>query len=176
MSHLDAIKHKLPFSFVQVIPGTVIGPSELINTASEAYEKMDRMSKALLFNEVKPRYAFGFVHVDDCATVHVEALDEGKLPSSEIPGWLVAAASNEPGGTIQETWQTVGTMIETEFPDQVKEGVFKVAKRNLPINMPYRVDSGWTEDRLLQGRRFRKFEDCVRTVAEWYATLVMHGA
>lgn len=176
MDHLDAIKQKLNFSVVQVIPGTVIGPSELIDIASEAYDRMDRMSKALLFNDAKPRYAFGFVHVNDCAAVHVEALNEEKLPSNEIPRWLVAAASNEPDDTIANTWKSIGNMIEMEFPDQVKEGVFTVGKQNLPINMPYRVDSSWTERCLLQGRKFRKLEDCVREVGEWYADLEERAA
>lgn len=171
MAHLDGMKQELPFSIVQVIPGTVIGPSELINTAYEAKEKMDRMSKALLFNDAKPRYAFGFVHVEDCATVHVEALDEEKLPSNEIPQWLVAAASNGPDDTIKKTWQCVGNMIEKRFPEQIKERVFTVGKDNLPINMPYRVDSRWTEGRLLRGKRFSGLEDCVRSVGEWYVSL-----
>lgn len=172
MSYLQARRHKYPFSIVQVIPGTVLGPSELINTASEAYSQMDRMSKALLFNEMKPRYAFGFVHIEDCARVHVEALDEHKIPENEIPDWFVAAAATEEGQSAMEIWKGVGDMVEKEFVGQVQEGLFTVGRDNLPINIPYKVSSRLTERMLLGGNKFRGLVECVREVAKWYVDLV----
>ncbi|KAF2277951.1 NAD(P)-binding protein [Westerdykella ornata] len=171
MKHLEAIKSKLPFDIVQIIPGTVIGGSELHSSASEAYAQMDRMSRAILFDDVRPRYAFGFVDVNDCAAVHVGSLDEKALPTEEIPRWLIAAATTEKGKTINEVWREVGEAVERHFPKEVEQGVFRLGKHNIPINMPYRVDSGWTQSRLLERRRFKSFEDCVLHVAKCYLDL-----
>lgn len=165
-------KNELPFSIVQVIPGTVIGPSELVGSAEEAYAKMDRMSKALLFDDVRPRYAFGFVHVEDCARVHVEALDEVKVKDGEIPAWFIAAGSTPVGISAGAIWKEVGDMVEEEFGEQVARGVFKVGRDKLPTNMPYRVDSKRTQNMLLDGQDFKSLSDCVREVAEWYNSLL----
>jgi hypothetical protein len=170
MDYLQSIKDTVPFDIVQVIPGTVIGPSPVITTASEAYANMDRMSRALLFNDVSPRYAFGFVSRGDCAAVHVNALDEEKLPSNDIPKWLIAAAPTSPSDTAESIWKSVGDMIE-DFKTEIDKGVFTVGRSNLPINMPFRVDSRWTENHVL-GQEFTGFETCVRDVALWYRDLV----
>ncbi|KAF2786183.1 hypothetical protein K505DRAFT_399803 [Melanomma pulvis-pyrius CBS 109.77] len=95
---------RLPFSIVQVIPGTVIGPSELVTLAIQAYKQMNCMSKALLFAEAKLRYAFGFVHVKDCAAVYVKALDEVKLPSDKILDWFIAPVTTEAGKDRPAIW------------------------------------------------------------------------
>ena len=174
MTYLKSLQQKgsLPFSIVQVIPGTVIGPSELETSSSKAYDQMDRMAKALLFNTPKPRYAFGFVHVQDCAAIHIEALDEEKVPDSGIPDWFIAAASTPEGKEGIDIWRDAGDMVEAEFADEAKGGLFTVGRENLPINMPYRVDSKLTENLLLGGRRFKSLEACVREVGEWYSGLV----
>lgn len=173
MTHLKSLRvsENLPFSVVQVIPGTVIGPSELVTTASEALQRMDRMSKALLFDGMKPRYAFGFVHVEDCARVHIEALDEEKVPEGEIPDWFIAAALTEMGKNGAEMWGEVGDAVEKEFPQEVGSGEFKVGRDKMPINMPFSVDSRLTERMLLGGGKFRSLADCVKEVAHWYKTL-----
>jgi nucleoside-diphosphate-sugar epimerase len=166
------MKDKFPFSIVQVIPGTVMGPSELVTSAAEAYAQMDRMSKAILFNEMKPRYVFGFVHIDDCARVHVEALDEVKVPTDDIPDWFVAAASTAPGKNGTQIWNEVGDMTEQHFAKEVVEGLFTVGRDNSPVNMPFRVDSRLTEKLLLDGEQFQSLEDCIKDVGHWYARLV----
>jgi hypothetical protein len=53
----------------------------------------------------------------------------------------------------------------------VKEGVFKVGRGKAPINMPFRVDSGFTADKLLNGEEIRGLEECVGEVANWYLRL-----
>ncbi|KAF2191578.1 3-beta hydroxysteroid dehydrogenase/isomerase family protein [Zopfia rhizophila CBS 207.26] len=173
MSYLRSLKtSNLPFSIVQVIPGTAIGPSNLISSSKEAFEYMDRMSKALLFNDVTPRYAFGFVQLEDCARVHVEALDETKVPDESIPDWFIAAASTKEGLSGGEVWREAGDMVEREFRDEVERGVFVVGRDNVPVNMPFRVDSKLTERLLFEeGKGFKGFEECVREVGRWYADL-----
>lgn len=171
-TYLRNVKTQYPFSIIQIMPGTVIGPSELVTSAHEAYTQMDRMSKALLFNEMKPRYAFGFVQVQDCASVHIEALDTTKVKNDEIPDWFVAAATTEQGKNVDQIWKRIGTMIQTEFSGQVKDGLFTVGVENFPVNMPYRVDSRLTERMLLGGKSFTGLEECIREVAKWYVGLV----
>ncbi|KAF2864726.1 hypothetical protein BDV95DRAFT_613265 [Massariosphaeria phaeospora] len=174
MTYLNSLRinNELPFSIAQVIPGTVIGPSELVSSAKEAYAKMDRMSKALLFDETKARYAFGFVHVEDCARVHVEALEETRVRDHEIPNWFIAAATTDDGKDGNSVWREAGDMIEKEFPDEVKSGLFTVGRDNTPINMPFRVDSRKTQDMLFDGQKFRGLQECVEEVGSWYRSLV----
>jgi nucleoside-diphosphate-sugar epimerase len=161
----------LPFDIVQVIPGTVIGPSEFVTTRSQALKHIDRQTKALLFDEMKPRYAFGFVHVRDCAEVHIAALNEEKVRSDAFPPWFVAAASSEKGLDGEKVWAKAADMVEREFAKKVKEGVFKVGRDKTPINMPYRVESSETEGRLLCDVEMKRFEECVKEVATWYLSL-----
>ena len=140
-------------------------------TASASLARMDRMSKALLFNDPKARYAFGFVHVDDCAAVHIEALDEDKVPDSELPDWYIAAASSPIGKTGSDIWREAGDAVEQEFKQEIERGIMVVGRDNVPINMPFRVDSRLTERLLLGGRKFRNLADCVTDVGNWYRKL-----
>lgn len=174
MSYLnDARQHnRFPFSIAQVVPGTVIGPSELVQSVEDARSHMDRMSQALLFDKPRAVYGFAFVHVLDCARVHVEALDEERIPSNELPDWLVAGATTPAGKTIEQIWTEVGDMIEGEFAEEVRTGVFHVGRNNWPINMPFRVDSTRTEKLLLGGTKFRTLAECVRETANWYRNIL----
>ena len=162
---------KNTFAVVQVIPGTVMGPSELVRTRSEAKNKMDRMSRALLFNEPKPRYLFGFVHVKDCARIHVEALNSENISDDEIPDWLIAAAPSDKIKNGEEIWGEAGDVIATAFPREVESGLFEIGRTNMPVNMPYYVDSTFTETTLLDGEKMKNLNDCIREVAEWYKNL-----
>ncbi|KAF2448273.1 NAD(P)-binding protein [Karstenula rhodostoma CBS 690.94] len=162
---------KVPFSIVQIIPGTVMGLSELVSAKTDGRKHMDRMSRALLFNEPKPRYAFGFVNVGDCAKIHVEALDEVKVPYDEVPDWFIAAGSSDPSKGGEATWKEAGDLIESTFQDKVASGLFTVGRHNVPINMPYYVDSALTETKLLRHEKFKGLNECVNEVAEWYRGL-----
>jgi len=174
MTYLKSLRAaaQLPYSIVQVLPGTVIGPSELIVSALDAAARMDRMSRALLFDDPKPRYAFGFVHVDDCAAVHIEALNEDKVPDSELPDWYIAAAPSPPGKSGSEIWRETGDVVEQEFGQEIKCGMVTVGRKNVPINMPYCVESRLTERLLLGGRNFRGLAACVTETGHWYRNLV----
>lgn len=162
---------KAPASIVQVIPGTVMGPSELVSTRSEARKRMDRMSRALLFNEPKPRYLFGFVHVQDCARVHVEALDELKVPDDKIPDWYIAAGCGDKSKTGSDIWKEAGDIVQKNSSNEVAGGMFTVGRDNMPINMPYYVDSTLTEARLFDQDKLRGLNECIQEVAEWYKSL-----
>ncbi|KAJ8115977.1 hypothetical protein OPT61_g2511 [Boeremia exigua] len=173
MDFLDqlSISKTLPFSIVQVIPGTVIGKSEFIETAEEAKKYMDRQTRALIFDDNTPRYAFGFVHVQDCARVHIEALDEHKVPDAAIAPRFIAAATTEEGLDGHQVWSKAVGLIEKDFASEIEKGVFKVGRERTPINMPYRVNSRVTEKLLLDGDVIRGLEDSVKEVAQWYIEL-----
>jgi len=173
MHYLNDLKvnKKTSFSIVQVIPGTVIGPSEFITTRSEALKHIDRQSKALLFDEMAPRYAFGFVHVKDCAKIHVEALNEEKVKKADMPPWYVAAGTSEEGVNGAKMWSKAADMVDKEFGEAIVAGTFKLGRTKTPINMPYRVDSRRTEKMLLDGNKIRTFDECVKEVAQWYLSL-----
>ncbi|KAF1847288.1 NAD(P)-binding protein [Cucurbitaria berberidis CBS 394.84] len=173
MTYLNSLRlsRTTPFSIVQIIPGTVIGPSELATTTSQAYSQMDRQTKALIFDEMKPKYAFGFVHVQDCARVHIEALDEIKVKSEDLPSWFIAGATVEEGFDGPRLWNKAADMIERVFKGEVEEGVFTVGRTKVPINMPYRIDSRLTENTLLGGENIRGLEESVKEVAQWYVGL-----
>lgn len=174
MTYLNDLRRSnpnLPFSIAQIIPGTVIGPSELTTTASKAYAAMDRITKALLFNDITPRYAFGFVHVEDCARVHIEALDEKKVKNEDVPNWFVAAAASEDGKDGEELWGEVCDVVDAEFGNEAREGVFNVGREKVPTNMPFRVDSALTERVLLGGEKFKSLPQCVIDVGRWYIGL-----
>ncbi|KAF1968447.1 3-beta hydroxysteroid dehydrogenase/isomerase family protein [Bimuria novae-zelandiae CBS 107.79] len=160
-----------PFSIVQIVPGTVMGPSELVSTKSRARKKMDRMARAILFNEPKPRYLFGFVHVEDCARVHVEALDEAKVAEKDLPDWFIAAASSDKAKNGDQVWKEAGDLIIRTFKEEVANGMFIVGRDNKPINMPYYADSTLTETLLLSGDRIRGLNECITEVAAWYKDL-----
>ena len=173
MTYLNDLRlsKKTPFSIVQVIPGTVIGPSEFVATRSQALKHIDRQTKALLFDEMAPRYAFGFVHVRDCARVHIEALNEENVKSNDLPPWFVAAGTSEEAIDGETIWNKAADMVEKDFRKGVEEGVFKIGRSKIPINMPYRVDSRSTEKVLLGGDKIKGFEECVKEVAQWYLNL-----
>ncbi|XPS80589.1 hypothetical protein M3J07_012565 [Ascochyta lentis] len=173
MNYLDNLRrgHTIPFSIVQVIPGTVIGTTEFVKTAEEARQHMDRQTRALLFDDNTPRYAFGFVHVQDCARVHIEALDEEKVKDGDIPPRFIAAATTEEGLDGGQIWSKAVRTIEEEFALEIENAVFKVGTERTPVNMPYRVDSKATEKMLLGGEPIRGLEDSVREVARWYVQL-----
>jgi nucleoside-diphosphate-sugar epimerase len=173
MTYLNDLRlgKKVPFSIVQILPGTVIGSSEFITTRSQALNHIDRQTKALLFDEMKPRYAFGFVHVQDCARVHVEALDEVKVKSEDLPPWFVAAGTPETGVDGETQWTKAVDMVEKEFGKEIEAGMFKVGRSKTPINMPYRIDSRFTEKMLLGGEKIRGLEESVKEVARWYLAL-----
>lgn len=174
MDYLDRLRlsNTMPFSIVQVIPGTVIGTSEFVKTAEDARKYMDRQTRALIFDDNTPRYAFGFVHVQDCARVHIEALSEEKVEDGQIPPRFVAAATTEEGLNGDQVWSRAVEMVENKFASGIEKGVFKVGRDRVPINMPYRVDSTMTENMLLGGSAIRGLEESVREVAGWYAQLV----
>jgi nucleoside-diphosphate-sugar epimerase len=132
---------------------------------------MDRQSKALLFNEASPRYAFGFVHVEDCARVHVEALDQEKVGDGEVPRWYVAAGTVEEGVSGEQLWERAADMVEREYALEVEKGLFSVGRTKTPINMPFRAESRMTEKILLSGDTIRGMEECIREVAQWYSAL-----
>ncbi|CAE7188441.1 NAD-binding-10 multi-domain protein [Pyrenophora teres f. teres] len=170
LAHVQATG-QLSFSITQIIPGTVIGPSEFCNKAEEARAHMDRQSKALLFNDAPPRYAFGFVHVQDCAKIHIEALDEEKVKSEDLPKWFVAAGTVEEGTDVTKLWNAAADIIEKEFGNEVNTGLFQVGRTKVPINAPFRVDSQMTEKLLLGGEKTRGLEESVCEVARWYVGL-----
>jgi nucleoside-diphosphate-sugar epimerase len=174
MTHLKALKDgkTLPFSIAQVIPGTVMGRSELVSTPEDAKASLDRMSQNFLFNTPRALYAFAFVSVPDCARVHVEALDEVKVRAEDIPDWFIAGATTEPGKTIEEIWNGVGDMVGRDFGKEVEDGVFEVGRGNWPVNVPFRVNSRLTEKMLLGGKTFDALSDCVSDVAIWYKSLI----
>lgn len=171
MDYLDQLRRSgaVPFDIVQVIPGTVIGPSEFVKTEDEAKKHMDRQSRALLFDDNTPRYAFGFVHVDDCAKVHIEALDEEKVPTGDIPPWFVAAATTEQGLDGDQVWSKAVRAFEITLDREIQDGLFKLGKERAPTNMPYRVDSSLTERMLCCGERMWGLEESVMQVAGWYS-------
>jgi nucleoside-diphosphate-sugar epimerase len=173
MDYLDklSLSGTLPFSIAQVIPGTVIGTSEFVKTAEEAKRHMDRQTRALIFDDNTPRYAFGFVHVEDCARVHIEALDQTKVPDADLPPRFVAAASTEAALNGSQVWNKAVNTIEREFRSEIEKGLFTVGKGRTPTNMPYRVDSNKTEKMLLDGKAIRGLEESVKEVAGWYARL-----
>ncbi|KAF3039283.1 hypothetical protein E8E11_003714 [Didymella keratinophila] len=174
MDYLDKLRldDTLPFSIAQVIPGTVIGTSEFATTAEEAKKQMDRQTRALIFDDNTPRYAFGFVHVEDCARVHIEALDQTKAPDADLPPRFVAAASTEAGLDGTQVWNKAVSMVESDFESEIEKGLFTIGKERTPTNMPYRVDLKQTERMLLDGKAIRGLEESVREVARWYAQLV----
>lgn len=164
---------RLPFSIVQIVSGTVMGPSELITSVESARIHIDRISKSLLFNGPRASYGFAFVHIWDCARVHIEALDESKAPTVSIPDWFVAGASTRSDATIAHIWNEVGAMVEAEFRDDVSIGLFTVGRHNWPINVPFRVESGLTSTMLMNGDDFKPLSHSIREVAAWYKGLVL---
>lgn len=178
MDYLDRLhrSNTMPFSIVQVIPGTVIGTSDFVKTADEARIGMDRQTRALMFDDNTPRYAFGFAHVSDCARVHVEALDERKVPAQDLPPWFVAAATTEEGLDGCQVWEKAVGMVEREFHSEVEKGMFKIGRNRVPTNIPYRVDSRATEKMLLGGDKIRGLEESVKEVARWYSELATKEA
>lgn len=173
IDYLDRLRldKTLSFSIAQVIPGTVIGKSEFVKTAEEAKQQMDRQTRALIFDDNTPRYAFGFVHVEDCARVHIEALDLNKVPDADLPSRYIAAASTEADLDGSQIWKKAKSMVESRFASEIEKGLFIVGTNRTPTNMPYRVDSQKTEKMLLDGKAIRGLDESAIEVAGWYAQL-----
>lgn len=169
--HKLRLSGTMPFSIVQVVPGTVMGTSEFVKTAEGARKHMDRQTRALILNDNTPRYAFGFVNVQDCARVHIEALDEEKVKEGNLPPIYVAAATTQGGLNGEQVWSQAIKVIEREFEHEITEGIFMVGRDRIPTNMPFRIVSRTTEDLLLDGVAIRGLEESVVGIARWYAQL-----
>jgi hypothetical protein len=165
---------------IQVIPGTVIGPSLLYTSPAEAKGHMDRFTLSLLFApQPVARFCFGTVSVRDCADVHVAALDPAKFSDESLDKvkFLVAAASTPKDSVgkvkpAQQIWKDVAMRLRKAFEKDAENDTFRISDQ-IPENMPFEVQSVWTENRVWDGqRKFTDFGTSVEEVGKWYLTLL----
>ncbi|KAK3077767.1 hypothetical protein LTS18_009365 [Coniosporium uncinatum] len=151
------------FDVVQVVPGTVTGGMDLVETREEARRKMDRVSSGALFGETYGNRFFGVVGVADCARCHVGALDVGRVRGGE----MLVAAWTSVGRDVGWFWRDAVERIEGQFAEEVDDGVYTLGRK--PFTMLVQVDSRRTEEML--GIEFQSFGDQIVRAAEWYRDL-----
>ncbi|MCJ1326210.1 hypothetical protein MMC10_002874 [Thelotrema lepadinum] len=152
-------QEKPAFDVVHIHPGFVLGANELATTTKELASGTPAAAIAHLVGPdgkatgPKPGYA---VDIRDVAHVHVAALDGEKV-----------AGNRSYGVTHAVVWGDAFGVVEREFPEAVKGGVFK--DREAPtFAAPW--DASETE-RVL-GIKFRSYEESVVSVAgQWLELL-----
>lgn len=107
---------------------------------------------------------FGLVHVDDCARVHVGALNTAKIHGNQI----LMCAWNTVGKSAEKFWQDALEKVENVFPRDIENKVFELGRE--PFRMLMQVDSTKTEE--LFEFKFKNFSEQVLGVSEWYSGLV----
>lgn len=148
-------KNKPAFSLVHVMPGIVLGRDALVDDIAEL--KVNGTNAWLLANLAgadDARFG-GVVHVNDVARTHVAAL------RPEIKGLQAY------GNSSNVTWADVKSIVEKNYPDAVKNGVFKVVP-NLGTKV-LNFDSSKTEATF--GFKFLSFEEQIKSVVDHYQEL-----
>ena len=156
-------KNKPSFDLVHIHPSFIEGRNDLVLKAEDIFEGTNavvlRIATGVKSEQANPGVT---VHNEDVARLHVESLNQSKIPAgSYIASW-------NPAGTVDGThWQDVSAVVAKEFPEAVKSGLLSVD--GVQGSTPNHFDSTKTEKTF--GWKFQSYAEMVKSVVGHYLEL-----
>jgi nucleoside-diphosphate-sugar epimerase len=154
-------EHKPQFDLVFIQPSFIEGRDALVKTEEEAMAGTNGAILRVVRGVVAP-FAFpgNTVHNDDVARLHVEALDQTRIPAGSY-----LASSNTPHGTLGGTrWETINEIVAQNFPEQVKSGLLK----NTGLQPSVKNDFDISKTEKTFGWKLQDFDSQVKSVVQMY--------
>ena len=180
------------FSIVNLMPGWVFGPEELVRNKQEAFQGSN-LVLSWLFHELNVGPLFGrpanedvpllseTVHLDDVVEAHVKALDIDRVPG-KYRNFLLC--SDSPTGPVI---MDAADIVRRELPQEVADGKIPFAGKlgrfqqvqtdnrgqadnRLQGTIPSKLDATPAERDLL-GHPFQPYEKQVKDTIKWYVHL-----
>lgn len=165
-----AVTHpKAPFDIISILPGYVFGRNHVITdlatfkrTGSNQY-LLQSLLPADVRNVALPPILSSAAHLEDVVTVHVSAIDRGRLPfDAEQPHRVLGVTS-----TLKIPDSEIFSLVQDTFPDAVQQKVFEAG--GFLKRMDIEWDASKTED--MFSLKFRPWQDMVKDVAGQYVDL-----
>ena len=104
------------FTIVNIMPGFVIGRSELITKSEDILKSTNAVPLAAVLGVKGDKKPAMITHIDDVARIHVAALDTAKVPGNR--GFLLQSGD---GGKI--VFDDALEVAKEKFADAVEEGI-----------------------------------------------------
>jgi nucleoside-diphosphate-sugar epimerase len=151
-------ENKPHFEIINIFPSVILGRNELSTERSDFASGTNRyVMNTVLGQDAQAPMPGATVFVNDCAEVHVLALD-GKVRGNQN---FIAS-----GGPA--VWSDVNEIVENEFGMKAKEGGLKLGGKI--DTKPLDLDARETEK--MFGAEWVSFEDQVKSVVGHYLTVV----
>ena len=158
---------------MHILPAVILGRNELATSTSDFSSGTNRYAMNITLGIDAPVPMIGAtVHVNDAGLLHVQALSEKvKIEESGVRNFIASA------GSVR--WSDVSGIVEREFSEEVKQGVFKLnGKMDTKV---VRFDASVTEEEF--GIKWRGFDEQVKgaelarkaATAERYPTISFNG-
>ena len=143
------------------MPSFVIGKNELATTPTLVNSGSNVTAMNVLMGVQNPTgMSADTVHIDDVASLHVEALDPG-IEVGES-GYRNLGANSH--GIMGMEWDSAIDIVKKHFPSAVEERVFPLGGSQKSVHIPY--DARETER--VFGWEFKGWEEQVLSLAGWY--------
>lgn len=152
------------FDAIFIMPSFVLGRDDLCHSTQRFVEGTNLLviAQALGLDVLQaPTRTDNFNSVDDCARVHVLALDKSKVEGNQ--SFIVSS----PGGD-GVAWNDVNEIVKRRFPEAVEKGIFTANGDSKTVVC--KMDVSKTEK--VFGFKHASFEDCVVSVCEHYLELL----
>ena len=156
------IKNGKPeFDVINLIPSFIVGKNELVIDPEHITVGTNSTAMGAVLGKHSPMLRAGStIHVNNTAKLHVLALD------LKIKGNQDFVASS--GGPTGNTLQDATAIVESNFPEAVRKGIFK--NNGSQPTKSLRIDASKTEE--VFGIKFLLWEDQVKSVAGHYLEMV----
>jgi hypothetical protein len=143
---------------VHILPAVILGRNELATSTSDFSSGTNRYAMNITLGIDAPVPMIGAtVHVNDAGLLHVQALSEKvKIEESGVRNFIASA------GSVR--WSDVSGIVEREFSEEVKQGVFKLNGKM--DTKAVRFDASVTEEEF--GIKWRGFDEQVKSVVSAY--------
>jgi len=155
-------ENKPAFDLVFIHPAFVEGRDDLALTAKATIAGTNAVILGVANGQVQGPLPGNTVHNEDVVKMHVEALNIAKIPAgSYIAQW------NAEGSTEGTFWEDVTSIIEKNYPEQIKAGLLKPGPKQPSVRSP--VDS--TKSEKTFGFKFQDLEAQVKSVVGHFVEL-----
>jgi nucleoside-diphosphate-sugar epimerase len=151
-------EEKPRFSIVNIMPSYVIGANELVTDASKVALGSNGLVMGIILGQKFPDpRPCGVVHVQDVARIHIEALDEKKVPGNK--DFILES------GKI--AFDDAFDIVKKNYPDKVVDGTLPLGGSITPIYISFDVN-----DTLQTFGPLQPYEEQVKSLVSHYLSLV----
>ncbi|RHZ70718.1 hypothetical protein CDV55_106133 [Aspergillus turcosus] len=154
-------EQKPGFDIIKVLPGWIFGRDELSTTADDLKSGSNSVLLSFLTgNQSDQPFNGNSAHVDDCAKVHVLALDPAV---KENESFVVSS-----DGVNGMQWSDAIEVVKRFFPDAVADGRLKTTGKQPTLLL--RIDAQKTEETF--GFKLAGYEEQVKSLVGQYLQMV----